>query len=81
MAPLQGTQRRSLHWLMILNIAMNEYFQSVRKSKHSKLKELPETDARTRGTNQQIPLNSWQMIGVQSLFTIDKETLNTRALH
>ena len=32
---------------MMLNIAMNEYFQSVRKTKHSKLKESPETDPRT----------------------------------
>jgi len=42
---------------MMLNIAMNEYFQSVRKTKHSKLKESPEADPRTRGTNQQIPLD------------------------
>ena len=35
----------------------------------SKLKEAPEADPRTRETNQQIPLDSWQMIGVQSLFT------------
>jgi len=54
---------------MMLNIAMNEYFQSVRKTKHSKLKESPEADPHTCGTNQQIPLDSWQMIGVQSLFT------------
>jgi len=53
----------------MLNIAMNEYFQSVRKTKHSKLKESQEADPHTRGTNQQIPLDSWQMIGVQSLFT------------
>jgi len=43
---------------MMLNIAMNEYFRSVRKTKHSKPKELPEADPRTRGTNQQIPLDS-----------------------
>jgi len=42
---------------MMLNIAMNEYFQSVRKIKHSKLKESLEADPRTRGTNQQIPLD------------------------
>jgi len=55
---------------MMLNIAVNEYFQSVRKTKHSNLKESPEADPRARGTNQQIPLDRWQMIGVQSLFTI-----------
>jgi len=55
---------------MMLNIAMNKYFQSVRKTKYSKLKESPEADPHTRGTNQQIPLDSWQMIGVQSLFTL-----------
>jgi len=55
---------------MMLNIAMNEYFQSVRKTKHSKLKESPEATPRTRGTNQEIPFDSSQMIGVQNLFTI-----------
>jgi len=40
---------------MMLN---NEYFQSVRKAKHSKLKESPEADPHTRRTNQQIPLDS-----------------------
>jgi len=43
---------------MMLNIAMNEYFQPVRKTKHSKLKESPEVDPRTYGTNQHIPLDS-----------------------
>jgi len=44
---------------MMLNVAMNEYFQSVLKTKHSKLKESPaEADPHTRGTNQQIPLDS-----------------------
>ena len=56
---------------MMLNIAMNKYFQSVRETKYSKLKESPEADQHTRGTNQQIPLDSWQMIGVQSLFIIN----------
>ena len=37
---------------------------------YSKLKESPEADPHTRGTNQQIPLDCWQMIGVQSLFTL-----------
>ena len=55
---------------MMLNIAMKEYFQSVRKTKRGKLKESPEADPHTRGTNQQILLDSWQMIGVQSLFTL-----------
>ena len=63
-------QKRSLRWPMMLNIAMNKYFQSVRKTKYSKPKESPEADPHTRGTNQQIPLDSWQMIGVQSLFTL-----------
>jgi len=31
----------------MLNIAMNEYFQPVRKTKHSNLKESPEADPRT----------------------------------
>jgi len=43
---------------MMLNIAMNKYFQSVRKTKYSKLKESPEADPHTRGTNQQIPLTA-----------------------
>ena len=43
---------------MMLNNAMTEYFQSVRKTKHSKLKESPEVDPHTCGTNQQIPLFS-----------------------
>jgi len=55
---------------MMLNIAMNEYFQSVRKTKHSKFKESPEAGPHTCGTNQEIHLDSWQMIGVQSLFTL-----------
>jgi len=54
----------------MLNIAMNKYFQPVRKTKYIKLKESPEADPHTRGTYQQIPLDSWQMIGVQSLFTL-----------
>jgi len=33
---------------MMLNVVMNEYFQSVRKIKHSKLKESPKADPRTR---------------------------------
>jgi len=53
---------------MMLNIAMNKYFQSVRKTKYSKLKESPEADPHTRGTNQKIPLDSWQMIGVHNKF-------------
>src|SRR6218665_1573215 len=65
-----STQKRSLRWPMMLNIAMKKYFQSVRKTKYSKLKESPEADPHTRGTNQQIPFDSWQMIGVQSLFTL-----------
>src|SRR6218665_2864970 len=32
---------------MILNVAMSEYLQSVRKTKHSTLKESPEADPRT----------------------------------
>src|SRR6218665_1678036 len=60
----------SLRLPLMLNIPINKYFQSVRKTKYSKLKESPEADPHTRGTNQQIPLDSWQMIGVQSLFTL-----------
>src|SRR6218665_1830553 len=59
-----STQKRSLRWPMMLNIAMNKYFQSLRKTKYSKLKESPEADPHTRRTNQQIPLDSWQMIHV-----------------
>jgi len=43
---------------MMLNIAMNKYFQSVRKTKYSNLKESPDAEPHTRGTNQQIPLDS-----------------------
>jgi len=51
---------------MMLNIAMNEYFQSVRKTKHSKLKESPEVDPLTLVE----PTNRFPSTAVQSLFTI-----------
>src|SRR6218665_173644 len=53
---------------MMLNIAMNEYFQSVRKTKHSKLRV-------TRGGPTHLwnqPTDSPRQIGVQSLFTMGK---------
>jgi len=42
----------------MLNIAMNKYFQSVRMTKYSKLKESPEANPHTRGTNQRFPLTA-----------------------
>ena len=50
-APSRYLLRSALRWPMMLNIAMNKYFPSVRKTKYSKLKESPEADPHTRGTN------------------------------